>query len=589
MTRFERFRRSLHAELEPYPGRMGGTMIDTLSMVLALVIAETLRVPGIALALALILLLQRESPGTTFRNVLQIFAGAAAACAATLFWIQLTDGTEVFRFIGFVLAVFVAGFCMAGTRYPLFFTIFGFYSFVDLAGWDTHRSPNTVVTATLFNMASLAIALGTAGVVNFLFGSRHPAEELQTEMNRRLQLLAAFHRELSTPTRTSDISRLHQRVVQYAHAGDFRLNQLYEELRSSSPDRLPPGMRFRIGLLTRVLERSSVLGFVSGTECSGHLRIAELCEHILDPKNPRPPQPDQHTSTQLRDIFAELSRYEEAIDETMRGGEAIVVAPASRKIFHSDAFTSPDAALYSLKLTLSAVICYVLYNAIAWPGILTCVVTVLFTGLSSTGAMKQKQLYRLAGAAIGGALAILIESLFFPNMDSITSLVVVAGAVCMASAWISRSPGIGYVGVQIAFAFFLTDLPGFGPANQIAPARDRVIGIALGVLVMWFIFDQIWPTRPSDALDSIRSRVQNNLKRLITQSPSVAAIGAMRAEVSSDLAQMQNLISSAWFDFSTDQHRELARSRRITRQTEAAAAEFYSQLHKLRHSSIHPG
>lgn len=106
---------------------------------------------------------------------------------------------------------------------------------------------------------------------------------------------------------------------------------------------------------------------------------------------------------------------------------------------------------------------------------------------------------------------------------------------------------------------------------------------------MWFIFDQIWPTRPSDALDSIRSRVQNNLKRLITQSPSVAAIGAMRAEVSSDLAQMQNLISSAWFDFSTDQHRELARSRRITRQTEAAAAEFYSQLHKLRHSSIHPG
>lgn len=589
MTRFERLRRSIRAELEPYPGRMSGTMIDTLSMVLALLIAETLRVPGIALALALILLLQRESPGTTFRNVLQIFAGAAAACAASLFWIQLTDGTEIFRFIGFVLCVFAAGFCMAGTRYPLFFTIFGFYGFVDLAGWDTHRSPTAIVTATLFNMASLAIALGTAGVVNFLFGSRHPAEELQTEMNRRLQLLAVFHRQLSTPVRTSDISRLHQRVVQYAHAGDIRLNQLYEELRSSSPDRLPPGMRFRIGLLTRVLERSSVLGFVSSTECSGHLRIAELCKHILNPQRPRPAQPDGHTSTQLREIFAELSRYEEAADEARSGEESPAVKPTSWKVFHSDAFTSPDAVLYSLKLTLSAVICYILYNAIAWPGILTCVVTVLFTGLSSTGAMKQKQLYRLAGAAIGGALAILIESLLFPNMDSVTSLVLVSAAVCMASAWISRSPGIGYVGVQIAFAFFLTDLPGFGPASQIAPARDRVIGIALGVLVMWFVFDQIWPTRPSDALESIRSRVQNNLKRLTTQSPSMETLGAMRAEVSSDLAQMQSLISSAWFDFSADQHRELARSRRITRQTEAAAAEFYSHLHQVRRHASHSG
>jgi multidrug resistance protein MdtO len=348
-------------------------------------------------------------------------------------------------------------------------------------------------------------------------------------------------------------------------------------------------MRFRISLLTRVLERSSVLGFVSTTECSGHLRIAELCEHILNPGKPRPPQPNKHTSTQLREIFAELSRYEEATDDARSSEDAPVVPPTSWRIFHSDAFTSPDAVLYSLKLTLSCVICYILYNAIAWPGILTCVVTVLFTGLSSTGAMKQKQLYRLAGAAIGGALAILVESLLFPNMDSVTSLVLVAAAVCMASAWISRSPGIGYVGVQIAFAFFLTDLPGFGPASQIAPARDRVIGIALGVLVMWFVFDQIWPTRPSDALESIRSRVQNNLKLLSTQSLSRETLSAMRAEVSSDMAQMQNLISSAWFDFSADQHRELARSRRITRQTEAAAAEFYSHLHRLRQHPSHSG
>jgi len=55
--------------------------------------------------------------------------------------------------------------------------------------------------------------------------------------------------------------------------------------------RVNAGMRFRIGLLTRMLERSSVLGFVSCTECSGHLRVAELCEHILDPQKPKAAEP----------------------------------------------------------------------------------------------------------------------------------------------------------------------------------------------------------------------------------------------------------------------------------------------------------
>jgi len=231
-----------------------------------------------------------------------------------------------------------------------------------------------------------------------------------------------------------------------------------------------------------------------------------------------------------------------------------------------------------LKLTLSATVCYVLYNAIAWPGILTCVVTVLFTGLTSTGAMKQKQLYRLFGAAIGGTLAIVVESLLFPNMDSITSLAIVVGCVCLLSAWVSRSPRIGYTGVQIAFAFFLTDLSGFGAASQIAPARDRVIGIALGIVVMWFVFDQIWPVRTSHALEAIRNRVMRNADAL-ADGTTTSSLAAMRAEVSADLAMMQVLLQSAWFDFGKDHRRELVRSNRLGRQTEEAAARFYDKMH----------
>jgi hypothetical protein len=73
----------------------------------------TLSIPGIALALSLLFLLQRERPGLTLRSAAQILGGGATACAATLFWVQLRDGTDVARYLGLILGIFIAAFCMA--------------------------------------------------------------------------------------------------------------------------------------------------------------------------------------------------------------------------------------------------------------------------------------------------------------------------------------------------------------------------------------------------------------------------------------------------------------------------------------------
>jgi hypothetical protein len=93
-------------ELVPYPGRLIGSLRDTLSIVIALVLAETLRENGISLALALIFLLQREHPGLTLRSALQLLGGAVVALVVALTWVQLTDGVEVARFVGVGLGVF---------------------------------------------------------------------------------------------------------------------------------------------------------------------------------------------------------------------------------------------------------------------------------------------------------------------------------------------------------------------------------------------------------------------------------------------------------------------------------------------------
>jgi multidrug resistance protein MdtO len=593
----------IQAELAPFSGRFAGSLRDTLGIVIALVAAMTLRVPGIALALSLLFLLQRDRPGLTLRSAVQMLSGAATACAATLFWVQLTDGTDTARYLGLVLGIFVAAFGMASTSFPLFFTMLGFYGFIDLAAWDTHRNPNVIVSSNLHGVASLAIVVLSAVAVEYLFDIRHPAEELDREMQKHLSVLSRFFHVLAQDPSIRDAEQLrslHSTLVQSAHIGDVRMNELYNHMQNTSPtlSTVPLGLHYRIGLLARVLEKSSLIGFKTVSKRDPYDRacyaaIAAQCDRLIR---------DSSSNTQLeplpasappllKDIHTELQQYSDSRvcpEDIATHPTAQIPFKASFRLFLPDAFKSADTATYALKLTLAATLCYTVYNAIAWPGILTCVITVLFTGLSPTGQMKQKQAYRFFGTVIGGVFAIAAESLLFPNMDSITSLVCMVAVVAFVSGWVLRSPHIGSVGIQIGFAFFLTTLQGFSATTQIATARDRVIGVTLGTLVMWFIFDQRWPTRTSQALNQILHRIQDAAFQLekinLHHKPQIFAqrVFRLRVAVSLDLASMQQLESAAYFDFGRGHLRELAQSRKLVRKIEAAASEFYTEALRQR-------
>jgi multidrug resistance protein MdtO len=593
---------ALQAELMPFPGRFEGSLRDTLSIVIALFATMTLRVPGIGLALSLLFLLQRDRPGVTLRSAVEMLSGCITACAATLLWVQFTDGTEAARYLGIVIGIFIAAFGMGTTSLPLFFTLFGFYGYVFLGAWDSHHSPNAIITTSLYGIASLAIVMASAVAVEYLFGSRRPAEELDREMQKRLSVLARFFHILAEEPANRDPEQfrpIHNNLIQLAHAGESRLNQLYERVRDASPtlSKVPLGLHYRIGLLSRVLEKSAVIGFDTVRhqdpfDRAYYAAIAAQCDALLDANantgarlvlEPREPA----SSPGLLDIQTELAQYAASLESPEKTANR-VAGPRPRlvpsfRLFRPDAFTAPGPTFYALKLTLAATLCYTVYNAIGWPGILTCVITVLFTGLSPTGQMKQRQLYRFFGTAVGGAFAIAAESLFLPNMDSITSLVILSGAVAFVAAWVIRSPHMGTTGTQIGFAFFLTTLQGFSATTQIATARDRVIGVVLGVIVMWFIFDQIWPTRTSQALTQILRRIRaaalllQKIERHRDPDQFAQTLSRLRVTVSQDLAAVQLLESGAYFDFGPGHVRELAQSRRIVRKIETAASEFYTE------------
>jgi len=88
-------------------------------------------------------------------------------------------------------------------------------------------------------------------------------------------------------------------------------------------------------------------------------------------------------------------------------------------LFVRDAWSNPEYIKFALKGCLAASLCYIIYNAIDWPGISTAVTTCFLTALSTVGSSHQKQFLRITAAVAGGAIGIGIQIFVLPELDSI--------------------------------------------------------------------------------------------------------------------------------------------------------------------------
>jgi multidrug resistance protein MdtO len=85
------------------------------------------------------------------------------------------------------------------------------------------------------------------------------------------------------------------------------------------------------------------------------------------------------------------------------------------------------------------------------------------------------------------------QIVILPYLDSIAQFTALFVAVSAVGAWFATSsPRLAYFGVQISVAFYLINLQEFKEQISLGVARDRVVGILLGLCAMWLIFDQLW-------------------------------------------------------------------------------------------------
>jgi len=137
---------------------------------------------------------------------------------------------------------------------------------------------------------------------------------------------------------------------------------------------------------------------------------------------------------------------------------------------------------------------YATYSLLDWPGIRTAVTTCFFVSLTTVGESVHKLTLRLSGAIIGGLIAGLCIVFVLPSLTDIGQLCLLVVAVSAFCAWISTSSEtIAYAGMQIAFAFFLGVLQGYGPADDLTVLRDRVVGNFIGNIWITIFFTTLWP------------------------------------------------------------------------------------------------
>lgn len=246
------------------------------------------------------------------------------------------------------------------------------------------------------------------------------------------------------------------------------------------------------------------------------------------------------------------------------------VMPAEKpSFFVNDAFTNPTYQRTALKATGAAVLCYLIYSGVQWEGIHTAMITCYVATLGSTGETVNKLLLRIIGALVGASLGLFMLFVIMPIITSIGALMIAVFLVCLLAAWVYLgSERVSYAGLQIAFAFLLISLHGFGPSIDVSTASDRIIGILLGNVMMYIAFTQIWP-------QSVMRTVEKQLAELeeLLQELSAAASQSSKVVFVAQLAKLAQELHETNYNFSL-----VALEPKTLRPAPAALEQYQLQL-----------
>jgi len=579
------FRQFLTEELAPYPGRAALVARMTLAATLIIIIGMTFRIPYSWQGAVYALMVSRENTRATLKSVATILFVTGIGTAYLLVSMWLVINVPLLHFLWVIGTLFLAFYAVSAlTNYT------AAVAFVNLTAlgiplWDRHVPAETNVEDTLWLCLAVLVAAVITGAVELVFVQLRPGDEVVLPISERLSAVAdvlTCYAEGRTVDRAAE-----ERVIRFGVLGTSSLRRT---LRRAD---YAPGYSVELGgvvaLVGRIVDLAANLTqfklvLSSQLSASDQRRFGNLASALGnirdDLMNRRIPAPVQfNTPGELAAFVPLLGEMEhtvtlipQAFADSRTVGANLPSADSGRRLrLLADALGNSEHVPFALKGCLAASLCYLIYNAVAWPGISTAVTTCLLTALSTIGSSRQKQVLRIAGAIVGGFVIGMGSQIFIlPYIDSIGGFAFLFAGVTLLAAWfMTSSPRLSYFGIQVALAFYLVNASEFKMQTSLAVARDRVVGILLGLFIMWLVFDQIWG---APAAVEMKRTFTANIRLLaqLAREPlskdrrtAVARSLVLGETINSNLDKVRALADGVLFEFGPSRRQDLALRDRI--------------------------
>jgi len=573
----------LRMELAPAHGRMAGALRTAMAAMIATAILLYLQLPMLAPGVYLIYLISYDVPYLTFTRSLQEIASQTFGLFAALALIIVTDNAPMARVLGISAFTFISAFMLRSCTVRSMAINLGIFPVLTLTNWEMHRPPNQLIYLSAGPIFAGAISISCKIIIEYFFTTRDPHRALQLEIRHRLTAIDEHFTHLVKGASEVELGRSREKLTRFAFAGQSRMHALVEEL-STKPERelaaneLPSTV---VPILAHLLDLAVALGnqlaeAASAEELAQLRRFSEEIRAIQSAEEVAP-QPDSlHYRLQLANpLFAQIAQKLHQIHALRslsrhRIAEPKVAAPVPW--FRADAFTNPEYTLYAAKLSLSATLCYIIYNALGWPGISTACLTVMIAGLSTSGASNHKLFVRFIGAGIGGIVfGIGCQVFLYPNAETLLPFLVSIFVVSFIGAWIARGAHLGYLGMQIVFSFYLVAFQEqmmplihggeFAPSAlpvrpftaplALTQGRDRALGVLLALLVMSLVFHQLQKQRTIDRMRKLFAQMLSLEARQLQAllEGDRLSEGKLRGQVHGIVMEIRTLAETLPFEF----------------------------------------
>ena len=594
----------IRQELAPSHGRYQGALRTAFAATIAAALLLVLQVPMIAPGLYLIFMVSYDVPYLTFRRSVQEVTSQLIGVVIALTLIQITGNDPMARVLGIAAFTFISAFMLQACTARVVAMNIGIFPVLTLSLWEYHLPAKLLVYLSMAPVLTGAVSVGCKVAVEYLFTQRNPRRALRLERLARLKAMRTLFALYGNGASKAELEPAIASVSRLAFTGQSKMLSLLEEVESTPAheDEEASFVPATIPALARMLDLAASFGrqHPDGADTADRGQALRIVAGLEAIEAHRLDQWEMHEHREAGRPPELLETFERALDnlgltilqaQTRRREqqtEARELKPAALKPhpwFKADAWTNPEYMHYATRLSICCTLCYIIYNALQWPGISTATLTVMVAGLSTTGATNQKMLLRLVGVLFGGVLFGIGCIVFvYPFSDTLLPFLLSIGLVSFVAAWIARSAHLGYVGLQLAFSFYLTvfqeyafpmgktgerahiDMAhNFAAPVVMTPGRDRLLGVLLALLVMWAVFHRIHPER---AVEKMRRELAQLLRLVAEALPlfgkgASGRITALRDQAETIVVEVRALAEAIPYELDQNVGRDLEMSESI--------------------------